>query len=48
VSEWQDEEGYEAGREDFGLPAEAAGCIFDGCLTFVFPSVLIGLFLFLR
>ena len=40
--------GYEAGKEDFGLPVEAAGCFLERCLTLAFPSVLIGLFLFLR
>jgi hypothetical protein len=48
VSEWRDEEGYEAGKDDLGLPLEAAGCFLEGCFTFVLPSVLIVLFVWLR
>jgi hypothetical protein len=45
VSEWQDEKGYEAGKDDLGLTGEVAGCFLEGCFTLALPSVL---FVFLR
>ena len=48
MSGWEDEEGYEAGKEDFGLPQEAAGCAFDGCLSFFFSFAIVACFLFVR
>ena len=46
MSQWRDEEGYEAGKEEFDVPERVAGCFLERCFTLALPCVLIGLFVF--